>query len=1169
MTEKRTGETDSPIRLQNAQADIRDAYFDHESGLFTLSCVPGAGKSTVAYRIAPDDILRRYVAGDPTPEQHIAVVSFNRDEAADIVPEVCKQLRTIVEHDLTPVASEVSGAEVESLVQRVQRAPFVGTIDSLLRGVLQEFVYAVGFDGMPSVGNEALLKRVHADCYERLATDPSHAARLEALDAAYESGEYVDGIADMLERAVTYCRDRRLSTAAFERELERTRASVYDGRPESFEDIVAAVERVVGAGDVGESVRAAVDGTDRDRLVAADQHLYDEWGVRIEDFTALFSAYRAAYRELTREYGVVSHTDVAYLVASYFDETIADADCVGRVDDAHRQRVRKRYRGRLRSVIIDEAQDVSAIQHAALSHLVGPEMRVFACGDVRQSIYRWRHADPTLFQSAARDGEYLGVDWSTHRNETATTTYRCVPDVAAAVDAVAAPMFGDESRGDVGDLETAFPSLDPARDGTDETAVHVASFSSNHRPGSAEWVHPEDGGGEADVLATHLAKGLADGTFTDDGGDPLDITVLFRRGTRMGDYEAAFEAAGLRVRNASEPLFDHPAVEAVLDVCDWLAGPGSPERTRELVTGSGLGLASLADVFETHGWDVDAVLDAADELEASQERTLTGLQQLRDRRDAAEMRPASAYLEDVAERLALRSDSNECLPDTDTRQRIAALDALVETVAEWETDEYYGPQELTDLVAPFRETPSDGPAQPSVSGSTYDVAFRTIHRAKGDEADVVAVADPGFDIWSQGPVHRRFVTQGPVAGLAPPTNTEVPTDIDVPPFVGGLYTPDSGRTRDVGLRWATARWRNTVTGAADSGGLVGPDRLQRVVENELAEAWRLLYVALTRPRDHLVVPLPRSLPGDCPRDRWIETLRDGLGFDGGIDSYTLSTPSGEVAVGVNDVDALATRERDSGSPPDPDVAVTPPRRSCLDPWVPRFCNPSTMYPLTADPDAHVLAHLLGDPLHTAANEVPDDLPLHFDALGPESVGTCLHEVVTRLVTRGVPEADLRAMDAGVRRVFDEVVHDTASGIGEDELAALWTFFGDVVEDLLASSLWERLQRAESVRVEHPVDGLVSVADVEVEVHGKPDFVVDLPSGERYVTDVKIALAEPTAETRRRYDLQVSAYAYLFERENGSSGAVRPTIETFGVTRETVTPSWPPEVVERRVQSLLE
>lgn len=103
-----------PIRLRGAQREIRDAYFASDSGLFTLDCVPGAGKSVVAHHVAAEDILRRYAAGDPTPEQHVTVVSFNRDEAADIVPAICDRLQAIVEHDLVPTAADISGQSYDT-----------------------------------------------------------------------------------------------------------------------------------------------------------------------------------------------------------------------------------------------------------------------------------------------------------------------------------------------------------------------------------------------------------------------------------------------------------------------------------------------------------------------------------------------------------------------------------------------------------------------------------------------------------------------------------------------------------------------------------------------------------------------------------------------------------------------------------------------------------------------------------------------------------------------------------------------------------------------------------------------------------------------------------------------------------------------------------------------
>lgn len=1177
---------DDPIRLKGAQRDIRDAYFNNETGLFTLNCVPGSGKSVVAHHLAAEDILRRYVAGDPTPEQHVAVVSFNRDEAATTVPEICERLRTIVEHELVPAATDVSDDELEYLIQRVRQAPYVGTIDSLLRSVLLEITSDVGFEEVPAIGNKALLTQVRVECYETLRDDPQYATHLERLEAAYPDGEYDHGVAEMLKQAVEYCRDQQLTTSAFQSELERTRNSVYaEGKPETFDDIVAEVERCVdGDESIGERVCEAVEDNDRDRVVEADRTLYEAWCARINDFCTVLSAYRNAYRERIREHGVVSHTDVAFLVDRYFDnaaDATASLEVFDDIDEWDQERILQTYRTRLRSVIIDEAQDVSAIQHEALSHFVTPETRVCAVGDALQGIYLWRHADPSWFETATSSGTYLDVNWDSHVNRTATTTYRCVPDVATAINSISQPVFSDSSRGDFGTLDTSFSPVEAARDGSDETAVHISSFTGLGNPGSANWANPDDDGvGEANILATHISRGLADGTFRDDEGAPLGITVLFRNRTRMSDYEEAFVAEGLRVRNASESLFDCPTVSTVFDICDWLIQPGSPDRTRTLVTESALGLGTLEATFADHDWQLSDVLGDADvqsDLTKAQRRTLTGLRYLHDKRDISEMRPAGAYVEDIVEALALRADPNAYFTDTDPDQRVANLDTLVETVTQWVGDDHYTLDDLIELVAPFREEPDDGPPQPSTAGSEYDVEFQTVHRSKGDQDNVIVIADPGFDLWAPGPHNQRFIAQGSIVGLAPPENVTLPDDVTIPPFEGGLFDPADSWDRDAGLRWVSALWCDFVTDSAARDGLVGTERLCQVARNERAEGWRLLYVALTRACDHLVIPLPRSImTTDRHRDRWLDTLRNGLDYHGATNSYTLSAPDTDpnngdsIEIGVNDVDLFAQRTDVCKSTPNGDVTISPPRRDCLEPWIPRFVNPSTFYPLTEDLDENFLAHLLEDSLHTETNDVPDDLPLEFDRLGPGEVGSCLHSVLTELVERDVPENSLRRMDDDVRQVFDEKVKEVNPRIGSNEYDGLWTFLAVVLDGFLESDLWNRIREPQTVvTVEWPIDGLVTIGDVEIELHGEADFVVEYPSGERHVTDIKIALTEPTTETQRRYDLQVAAYAYLFDQETASSGSVRRTIETFGVSSETITSSWPPEIVNRRLAKLLD
>jgi len=1159
--------TDDPIRLRDAQKEIRDEYFDHDSGLFTLDCVPGAGKSVVAYHLAAEDILTRYAEGDRTPEQHVAVISFTRGEASSIVPEVCDRLREIVEHDLVPAADQVSERELEHLIQRVRRAPYAGTIDSFLRDVLAEIVDDVGFSEMPTVGNDARLKRLHDSCYEEIRCDPETVRHLAQLEYAYPSEQYRDGVSEILESAISYCRDRRLSTSEFQRELVQTVESVYsEGRPESFDDTVEAIRRFTKS-DVTESQYSEVSDEERGRLVEADARLHEAWTDRLDDFRVVLESYRETYRDAIRERGIVSHTDVAYLIDAYFEGQIDAAD------DEHRERVSGRYQTRIRSLIIDESQDVSSAQHAALAHLVTPDTRVFGSGDLLQSIYLWRNADPALFESATKDGHYLGINWDTREHRTAATTYRCRPDVAAAINEITEPILTDAVRGDIGELDVDFPGLDAYRDPTDETNVHVAAFNPmSSDPDSFTWCSPTEGRGEAETVATLVSKGLDDGTFTDENGDQLDVTVLFRWASKMGVYEEAFADEGLRVRNASENLFDCAAVEAVFDVCEWLISPASTARTRCLITDTDLGLQPLASAIGTDDVEIGRIIDECD-LSEAQKHVLDGLTKLRDRRDAFVSRPASTYVEDVIEALAFRADTYDLFPELDAAQRTANLDALTETLAEWEGDDHLSPRELTELVQPFRNSPHLGPNQPNTADADYDAEFRTVHSAKGDESDVVVLANPGFSLWRNGVQSDRLVTQGMAAGLAPPMNVDVPSNISLPPYRNGVYDPSDTRDPDIGLRWMTAYWTDDVVESADNKTLVGPKRLRHFAANQRAEGWRLLYVGLTRARDHLVVPLPRSLPYESQtRDRWLDAIRERLDFtEERTGTYTL-TPSCSTAnsfdVGVNDVE-LSAQWTPETITHQADVAVTPPRVAELAAWVARFLRPSTMYSLTENPRDYVLPHLLGKALHTATNDVPDDHPLPFDRLGPDDVGTCLHDVLTTLVKQGVSESTLRSRGNVVHEVFDQMLYDTVPNVSDSERDALFAFFEEqVLDDFVDSDLWHLTQDAETVAVEKPVDGLATVGDIELEIHGTADFVVETSDGERHVADLKISLAELTDETRRRYELQVATYAYLFEQHQSTARRVRRSVETFGAERETIRSSWPPSIIEQRLSRLL-
>ena len=59
-------------------------------------------------------------------------------------------------------------------------------------------------------------------------------------------------------------------------------------------------------------------------------------------------------------------------------------------------RVLKKWSDRFSHILVDEAQDLSTMQFEAIKLLAGEKKNVFAVGDEDQSIYSFRHADPSI-----------------------------------------------------------------------------------------------------------------------------------------------------------------------------------------------------------------------------------------------------------------------------------------------------------------------------------------------------------------------------------------------------------------------------------------------------------------------------------------------------------------------------------------------------------------------------------------------------------------------------------------------------------------------------------------------------------------------------------------------------------------------------------------------------
>lgn len=85
-------------------------------------------------------------------------------------------------------------------------------------------------------------------------------------------------------------------------------------------------------------------------------------------------------------------------------------------------------------IYVDECQDVSGIQDAIIKSLTGPGHQFFMVGDIKQSIYGFRHAEPDLFEHERRT--YSDDADATERRIFFMDNYRSCKSVVDAVNEV-------------------------------------------------------------------------------------------------------------------------------------------------------------------------------------------------------------------------------------------------------------------------------------------------------------------------------------------------------------------------------------------------------------------------------------------------------------------------------------------------------------------------------------------------------------------------------------------------------------------------------------------------------------------------------------------------------------------------------------------------------------
>ncbi len=495
--------------------------------------------------------------------------------------------------------------------------------------------------------------------------------------------------------------------------------------------------------------------------------------------------------------------------------------------------VRRELQERFTHVFVDEFQDTDPLQAEILLLLTAEDSTVsdwtaatpkpgklFLVGDPKQSIYRFRRADVALYEEVKRRLVARGA-----AVEHLTVSFRAVPGIQEAVNAALALRMGDGSPS-----QAAYVPLEPARAAAAQPALVALPV-------------PAPYGDFGSVVDWRIERSLPDAvaafiewlvrasgwtvTERSDARVPIEerhVCVLFRRFRSFDrdvtrDYVRALEARHLRhVLVGGSSFHEREEVEAIRNALAAIERPDDDLSVFATLRGPffALGDGALLAFRECFS-SLHPFRKLPDDLPAPLAEVAAALAVLRDLHRGRNRRP----LADTIARLLAATRAHAGLAIWPTgEQALANVTRLVDLARRAERG---GVTSFRGFVERLTEDAERGDASdaPILEEGTAGVRIMTVHRAKGLEFPVVVLAD-------------LTANETPLE----PTRTTDPARALCATRIAGCSPPELLERR-----------------AIES-------------EREREEAARILYVATTRARDLLVVPVI----GDERRDGWLGAL---------------------------------------------------------------------------------------------------------------------------------------------------------------------------------------------------------------------------------------------------------------------------------------------------------
>lgn len=797
------------------------------SGVLPVHVVTASAGTGKTHRLV-DEVERAVLAN--TLAVAILATTFTNRAAAEMVSRA---------------RAELVNASRRDDAERLLTGRF-GTVNSVFGALLREFAFEGGRSPVTEV-----IPEERARLFFRMAADRAFGEYADELQAVAERLGYGDQRAgrgttwmELVAQVVDLTRangispqdlalSRDRSWAGLSVLLEPARAGeTADGLDSALGNAVTRAIRAIGGGDGTKGTDGVLQELrETDAILASGRPLqWQRWAklAKIKASKAsdyLLDAVRLAAAAHARHPRL--RADVDAMIRGVFDCAAAGLDAYrdfkmvrGLVDFGDQEAEALKLLGRpdvariladrLVLALVDEFQDTSPIQLALFLRMARIVRRSVWVGDPKQSIYAFRGSDPELMAAVAK--RIPAVPGGSH--ETLATSYRSRPGLVGFVNHVFVPAFLPQGI---------------AREQAECAGVHRTDAKAQPVPLAVWHIQGKNKEARAAALAAGVRRMLGEPSawpIVPKGSDEPrdvrggDIAILCRTGEACMEVALSLEAAGIEVALGRAGLLESAECALALANLRWLADPSDS-----------LALAEIAHLTEeTVGdeqprWFESALGGPEGHARLRAHPIAIALDALRP--SLLSMTPAEAL--DAA--IAAADIVGHCVSWGNAERRLGYLDALRALAHDYEEDrrQERKPATTGGLIAWVKERAAEKPA----SGGDHAVVVTTYHGAKGLEWPVTILFQ--LDTNGRPRLFDQVVAESGPDGI----------DLDDP--LAGRWLrlwpwPYGAQAKDVGLDMRAAQCE------------VGRNAARQAAEEDV----RLLYVAMTRARDYLVLAVGQT-----------------------------------------------------------------------------------------------------------------------------------------------------------------------------------------------------------------------------------------------------------------------------------------------------------------------